>query len=312
MPGGFEPDVTVRTRGLRVGCIGAGMIMAECHLAAYREAGFPVVAIASRTEANARKVADRWGIPKVHDDARGADRGSRGRDRRHRLPARPAAGADPPCARAAARTGHPRAEAAGADPRRGDRAARRRRRSRQAALGQPEHALRPVDAGAEAAPRPRRARRDRLRPDRHARDPALADLPRGLRPADPRQHERAPPRRAALPVRRPRRDHHGHPHRPAHPLRASDGITVSTLRFPSGVLALSSEDVWHGPRQEGYADDQHIDWRVDGTDGVAKGTIGWPTGAVSTLTYASIRETGGQWVTPDVADRCGSRTPSSA
>ena len=53
MPGGFEPDVTVRTRGLRVGCIGAGMIMAECHLAAYKEAGFPVVAIASRTKANA-------------------------------------------------------------------------------------------------------------------------------------------------------------------------------------------------------------------------------------------------------------------
>ena len=53
------------------------------------------------------------------------------------------------------------------------------------------------------------------------------------------------------------------------------------------MLALSSEDVWPGRAQEGYADDQHIDWRVDGTDGVAKGTIGWPTGAVSTLSYAS-------------------------
>ncbi|TGQ26798.1 Gfo/Idh/MocA family oxidoreductase, partial [Mesorhizobium sp. M4B.F.Ca.ET.214.01.1.1] len=34
----------------------------------------------------------------------------------------------------------------------------------------------------------------------------------------------------------------------------SDGITVSTLRFPSGVLAVSLEDVWSGPRQEGYHD----------------------------------------------------------
>src|SRR5262245_28743313 len=64
---GFEPDVKVRTNTLRIGCVGAGMIMAECHLAAYKEAGFPVVAIASRTRANAEKVARRWDIPKVHD-----------------------------------------------------------------------------------------------------------------------------------------------------------------------------------------------------------------------------------------------------
>ena len=62
----FEPDVKVRTNSLKIGCIGAGMIMAECHLAAYKEAGFPVAAIASRTKANAEKVAKRWGIPKVH------------------------------------------------------------------------------------------------------------------------------------------------------------------------------------------------------------------------------------------------------
>ena len=64
---GFEPDVKVRTKEYRIGCVGAGMIMAECHLAAYKEAGFPVVAIASRTKANAEKVAKRWGIPTVHD-----------------------------------------------------------------------------------------------------------------------------------------------------------------------------------------------------------------------------------------------------
>ncbi len=63
----FEPDVKVRTNTLRIGCIGAGMIMAECHLAAYKEAGFRVAAIASRTKENAQKVAKRWDIPVVHD-----------------------------------------------------------------------------------------------------------------------------------------------------------------------------------------------------------------------------------------------------
>jgi predicted dehydrogenase len=77
-----------------------------------------------------------------------------------------------------------------------------------------------------------------------------------------------------------------------------DGITVSTLRFASGVLAVSLEDVWSGPRAEGYDNDQHITFRVEGTTGVAKGTIGWPTGAASTLTYASQTTTNGQWVTP--------------
>ena len=65
----FIPDPPVRCREFRIGAVGAGMIMAECHLAAYKEAGFPVVAIASRTKAHADKVAARWGIPKVHDDA---------------------------------------------------------------------------------------------------------------------------------------------------------------------------------------------------------------------------------------------------
>ena len=143
------------------------------------------------------------------------------------------------------------------------------------------------------------AGRDRLRADRHARDPALAGIPRGLRPADAGQHERASSRRAALPVRRSRGDHHADAQGSAHGFDAY--ATASPSRrcgFPSGVLAVSLEDVWSGPREEGYADDQHIHWRVDGTLGVAKGTIGWPTGAASTLTYASTKATGGQWVTP--------------
>ena len=51
----------------RIGCIGSGFIMADCHLESYRNAGFNPVAIASRTPANAKAVAERHNIPKVYD-----------------------------------------------------------------------------------------------------------------------------------------------------------------------------------------------------------------------------------------------------
>ena len=63
---GFAPDAAIGCRDFKIGCIGAGFIMADVHLAAYVEAGFPVVAIASRTPAKAAQVAERWGIARVH------------------------------------------------------------------------------------------------------------------------------------------------------------------------------------------------------------------------------------------------------
>src|SRR3954464_9080775 len=45
-----------------IGCIGSGFIMADCHLVAYRKAGFNPVAIASRTPEHARQVAERHGL----------------------------------------------------------------------------------------------------------------------------------------------------------------------------------------------------------------------------------------------------------
>src|SRR5256886_8719586 len=54
-------------KDFRIGIIGSGFIVNDCHLVAYRKAGFNPVAIASRTRANAEKVARRHGIPKVYD-----------------------------------------------------------------------------------------------------------------------------------------------------------------------------------------------------------------------------------------------------
>ncbi|MFC5653820.1 Gfo/Idh/MocA family protein [Paenibacillus solisilvae] len=50
-----------------IGIIGSGFIIKECHLPAYREAGFRVVGIASRTKSNAESVASAFGIPKAYD-----------------------------------------------------------------------------------------------------------------------------------------------------------------------------------------------------------------------------------------------------
>src|SRR3954469_8986038 len=55
-----------RDKSRPIGCIGAGFIMRDCHLVAYRQAGFNPVAIASRTPANAQAVAQQPGIPRCH------------------------------------------------------------------------------------------------------------------------------------------------------------------------------------------------------------------------------------------------------
>ena len=41
-------------KDFRIGCIGAGFIMRDCHLVAYRQAGFNPLAIWSRDPAHAR------------------------------------------------------------------------------------------------------------------------------------------------------------------------------------------------------------------------------------------------------------------
>ena len=49
-----------------IGCVGAGFIMADCHLVAYAEAGIRPVAITSRRPEAAAAVAAGHGIPRVH------------------------------------------------------------------------------------------------------------------------------------------------------------------------------------------------------------------------------------------------------
>lgn len=295
---GFQPDAPVPHRDVRIGCIGAGMIMAECHLAAYKSAGFPVVAIASRTRARAETVAARYGIAKTHDtpEALIADPSVEIVDIAYPPDQQPA------LIRAALKQPHIRG-----------------------ILAQKPLALTLADAIAlrdEA-----RAAGKILSVNQNMRyDQSMRVLKQILDRGELGQIVFAQIDMHAIPhwqgflqgydrlTLANMSVHHldilrflfGDPDEittqtrtdPRTGFAHSDGITVSTLRFPSGVLALSLEDVWSGPRAEGYRDDQHITFRVEGTRGVAKGSIGWPTGSASSLSYASQDTTGGVWVTP--------------
>jgi len=55
-----------------------------------------------------------------------------------------------------------------------------------------------------------------------------------------------------------------------------DGIALYILEYADGMRASGWDDVWAGPAREGAAADVYIKWRVEGTDGMAQGTIGWP------------------------------------
>src|SRR5581483_11079280 len=53
-------------RDVGIGCLGAGFIMRDWHLVAYRQAGFNPVAIASGNPGHAQAVAQERGIPRCH------------------------------------------------------------------------------------------------------------------------------------------------------------------------------------------------------------------------------------------------------
>src|SRR5207247_2969937 len=56
-----------------------------------------------------------------------------------------------------------------------------------------------------------------------------------------------------------------------------DGINLYLLEYDNGCRASGWDDVWTGPAREGAAPDIGIRWRVEGTEGLARGTIGWPS-----------------------------------
>lgn len=81
----------------------------------------------------------------------------------------------------------------------------------------------------------------------------------------------------------------------------NDGIALYILEYAGGLRAAAWDDLWAGPDRPGAVADNYIKWRVEGTEGLAQGTIGWPKfggcDSQSTLEYMT-NEQPGLWFKP--------------
>jgi predicted dehydrogenase len=88
--------------------------------------------------------------------------------------------------------------------------------------------------------------------------------------------------------------------RSAKKFKYEDGIALYILEYDNGFRASAWDDIWTGPAREGAQPDIYINWRVEGTEGLAKGTIGWPSYPAhtpSTIDFTSTRY-GEKWFKP--------------
>ena len=261
----------------RIGCAGAGFIMRDCHLVAYRNAGFNPVAIASRDPATAREVAARHAIPTVHssiDDLladptievldvavppdvqpavihkvveRGTLRGILAQ-KPLAMSVREAAACVQACERAGIRL-------AVNQNMRFDQSARAMKSLLDTgALGDIVLATIDMRAIPHWMPWSRGL-------------PSLSTFVMSIHHLDTFRYWFGTPDRVLASTRPDPRTTFPH----------SDGVNLYVLEYDSGVRAASWDDVWAGPAREGAAPDIGIRWRVEGTKGMARGTIGWPS-----------------------------------
>lgn len=88
--------------------------------------------------------------------------------------------------------------------------------------------------------------------------------------------------------------------RTAAQFKHNDGICLYVLEYSNGFRAAAWDDVWTGPAREGAEEDISIRWRVEGTQGMARGTIGWPSypeRTPSTLDFTTTARPG-YWFQP--------------
>lgn len=296
---GLEPDPPIRCRDFTIGVIGSGFIVNDIHLAAYRDAGFRVKGVASRTVDNARAAVEKWGLAHTYDsiDALLDDPEIEIVD--IAIPPH----VQPDVIRQAVERPHIRgllvqkplaldlataAEMVALCEQRGKtlsinqnmRFDQSMRVARQLIdrgdLGEI------VCAGIEmrAAPhwQPYIAAYNRL---------TLLNM--SVHHLDIMRYLLGEVEGIFVHARTD----------PAVAFDHTDGICLSTLSFTSGAVATVIDDTYAFPRGETFPSDAGINWRIEGRDGVAKGTIGWPDypdGSPSTCTFASPA-TGGEWAT---------------
>jgi predicted dehydrogenase len=297
----YRPTLPKR-KDWRIGCAGAGFIMRDCHLVAYRNAGFNPVAIASRNPSAAREAAARHAIPTVHDsiDALLAD------PQVEILDVAVPPDAQPDLIRRAVELGKGRL--------RGILAQKPLALSVRDAK---DLVKRCADAGIAFAVNQNmrfdqsvRAAKDVLsrgwlgdvvlatidmRAVPHWMPwaeglPSLSTFVMSIHHLDTFRYWLGTPDRVLASTRRDPRTKFPH----------ADGINLYILEYDRGPRAASWDDVWAGPCKEGVAGDIGIKWRVEGTDGLMQGTIGWPKYPArepSTL-EVSCRALGNCWVRP--------------
>ncbi len=70
----------------------------------------------------------------------------------------------------------------------------------------------------------------------------------------------------------------------------TDGICTYILEYDNGFRCVGIDDPWTGPAKEGCPGDIYIKWRIEGLNGLAIGDIGWckdPYTTPSTIRYAA-------------------------
>ncbi len=288
---------------MEIGCIGSGFIMADCHLVAYRKAGFNPVAIASRNHANSKAVAARHGIKKVYDTYK---------DLLKDTSIKIVDIAVPPDVQMEI----VREAVKHADHIKGILAQKPMAVNYEEAK---EIVKLCADAGIKLGVNQNMRYDQSIRACKSLLDQNMLGRPvfasidmRAIPHWMPWQKELGWASLRMMSI------HHldafrflfGDPEkvfasvtedpRNGKDFKHEDGIALYILEYKNGLRASAWDDVWTGPSREGAASDIYINWRVEGTEGMAKGTIGWPSypePTPSTLDFTTIHDSG-SWHKP--------------
>jgi predicted dehydrogenase len=284
----IEPPMPQR-KDYQIGILGSGFIVNDCHLVAYRKAGFNPVAIASRRSEHAQAAAKRHGIARVYDGAEQL--------------------LDDPTIEVLDIAVPPNAQCALI------RAACRRRTVKgilaQKPLGvnftEAVEVVRLCDANGITLAVNQNMRYDQsVRAGKALLDQQVLGQPvfatiemRGIPHWMPWQADLGWVTLRIMSI------HHldtlrywfGDPEmiycscRPDPRTRFAheDGICTYILEYANGLRCVGIDDTWTGPTKEGCPGEIYLRWRIEGLDGLAIGDIGWvkePYTTPSSLRYA--------------------------
>jgi predicted dehydrogenase len=77
-----------------------------------------------------------------------------------------------------------------------------------------------------------------------------------------------------------------------------DGICTYILEYANGLRCIAIDDTWAGPAKEGCPSDNYIRWRIEGINGLALGDIGWCKDPYTTPSTIRFAYKGSRWESP--------------